>query len=134
MQNILRSFFIILILTTILFAGTIFEQYSVTPETNKVTITWRTTSEVNVASFIIRRSLDNNDYQEIGRISASGEASEYNYVDDNVYFKTTQTYFYKIRAVNSAGDQLEETDQALMANPNISGIFRTWGAIKSMFR
>ena len=134
MQKILHPITIIILLSALVFAGTIFEQYSATPDNNRVTINWRTSSEIDVVSFVIKRSLGSDQYMEIDRISAKGEASEYTYVDDNVYFKTTQTYFYKISAINSAGEELEETEQPLIANPNISGIFRTWGAIKSMFR
>ena len=134
MQKIFLSLITVFILTTILFAGTIFGPYGHSTDNNQVTITWTTISEADVARFVIVRSLDNNVFKEAGTVQAKGEASDYTFIDDNVYFKTTQTFFYRIRALKNNGEVLEETGQSILANPQISGIIRTWGAIKDMFR
>jgi hypothetical protein len=120
-------------LVSLLFASTIFEEYSATPETNKVTIRWRTSTETDVVKFAILRSMDDQNFAEVNSISAKGQGQEYTFVDENVIFKSTQTFFYKIRALRSDETMIEET-QSLIVNPNISGIYRTWGAIKAMFR
>jgi len=120
-------------LVSTLFAGTVFEQYSATPTTNQVTIEWRTSSEAQVVKFLILRSPDASSYKEIGEVSAKGNGSDYTYTDDNVIFKSSQTFFYKIQALDKNGNIVEESE-AFHANPNISGIYRTWGAIKAMFR
>jgi hypothetical protein len=133
MRRITPTIFILSLLVSILFASTIFEEYSATPETNKVTIRWRTGSEADVVKFTILRSMDDQSFNEVSAVSAKGQSQEYTFIDDNVIFKSSQTFFYKIRAIRSDNSTIEET-QSLIVNPNISGIYRTWGAIKAMFR
>jgi hypothetical protein len=118
------------------YAGTallIFSECSATPTNNRVTITWVTKSEAGVSRFLIMRSMDDKTFSEIGSVPARGTAGNYSFTDANVVFKETQTFFYKIRAVRRDNSQVEESG-SLLVNPNISGIFRTWGAIKAMFR
>jgi hypothetical protein len=133
MRRITPTIFILSLLVSLLFASTIFEEYSATPETNKVTIRWRTSSETDVVKFTILRSMDDQSFNEVNTISAKGQGQDYTFIDENVIFKSSQTFFYKIRAVRSDNSTIEET-QSLIVNPNISGIYRTWGAIKAMFR
>ena len=133
MRRLILSIFVILLLISTLLAGTIFEEYSATPETNKVTIKWRTTSEAEVVKYTIMRSMDDQSFAEVTAISAKGQGNDYTFIDENVIFKSSQTFFYKIRAIRSDNSVIEET-QSLIVNPNISGIYRTWGAIKAMFR
>ena len=124
---------ITLLIVSLAFAGTVFVEYSATPYDNKVTIAWRTGSETGVDQFQIQRSTNDNVFIEIGSVNKQGDGSQYEYIDDNVIFKGNQTFFYKIRAIKSNGSLVEES-QSLIVNPNISGIYRTWGAIKAMFR
>lgn len=133
MRRLTPTILILSMLVSLLFASTIFEEYSATPETNKVTIRWRTSSEADVVKFTILRSMDDQSFSEVNTISAKGQGQDYTFVDENVIFKSSQTFFYKIRAVRSDNSTIEET-QSLIVNPNISGIYRTWGAIKAMFR
>lgn len=131
-QNYLKIL-VIFSLITLAYAGSIFSEYSAEPSTNKVTIKWETFAETNVNRFIILRSPDDKLFNEIGSSAAKGSGNEYTFVDENVIFKGSQTFFYKIRALSKNNLTIEETE-SLMVNPNISGIFRTWGAIKAMFR
>jgi len=111
----------------------IFSECSATPANNKVTISWVTKTESGVSKFIILRSLDDKVFSEVGNTLARGTAGNYSFTDANVIFKDTQTFFYKIRAVRSNNTIIEDSE-SLLVNPNISGIFRTWGAIKAIFR
>ena len=121
------------ILVTAVYANIVFLEYTATPTTNKVTLTWLTMSEPKVSKFMIYRSSDDKTFNEIGSVSAKGAGVQYKYVDENVIFKGSETFFYKVSAVDSRDFIIEETE-SLIVNPNISGIFRTWGAIKAMFR
>jgi len=123
---------ILIIFPLELFAVNIFSECSATPETNRVTLVWITKSETNIRYFSIVRSNDDNNYLELKRMIPKGPGYRYEFVDENVMFKSVSVVFYKIRAYDSSGNLLEET--SLMVHPNISGIFRTWGAIKAMFR
>ena len=123
----------IAILVTAVYADIVFLEYSATPSTNKVTLTWLTKSEQKVSKFMIYRSSDDKTFNEIGAVVAKGAGIQYKFVDENVIFKGSETFFYKVSAVDGKDIMVEETE-SLIVNPNISGIFRTWGAIKAMFR
>lgn len=123
----------ILLLIAWAYADSVFMEYSATPDKNKVTLNWETKAEASVTRFIILRSADDKSFIEVGETGVKGPGTIYQFIDDNVYFKSTQTFFYKIRAISSDGHTVEETE-SLIVNPNISGIYRTWGAIKAMFR
>ena len=127
------SILFITILVSAVYANIVFLEYTATPATNKVTLTWVTKSEPKVSRFLVYRSSDDKTFNEIGSISAKGVGVQYKFVDENVIFKGSETFFYKVSAVDSRDSMIEETE-SLIVNPNISGIFRTWGAIKAMFR
>jgi hypothetical protein len=121
-------------LCTLAYAGyIIFSECSATPANNKVNLTWVTKNESGVSKFLIMRSMDDKVFDEVGFTLAKGAGGNYSFTDANVIFKDTQTFFYKIRAVRSNNSVVEDSE-SLMVNPNISGIFRTWGAIKAIFR
>jgi hypothetical protein len=134
MRNTAFLVFPILLLIVSVYAGTVFMVYTAEPGTNNVKITWTTNSEDNITKFAVMRSVDDNNYNEIGDVPAKGSGSTYTFIDDNVIFKSSQTFFYKIEARDSKSATVDITPQSLIVNPNISGIYRTWGAIKAMFR
>ena len=112
----------------------VFNEYNAKPDANKVTISWITKDESSIKYFIINRSTDNKaSFNEIAQITKQGPGFEYQYVDENVFFKNNGIIYYRIDAVNTNGTVVETTG-VFSARPNISGIFRTWGAIKAMFR
>jgi hypothetical protein len=129
-----RAFILTLLLLIPLeiLAENIFSECSAVPETDRVTLNWVTKSETNIRYFSIVRSSNDINYVEIKKLAPKGPGNRYEYVDENVMFKGVSVVFYKIRALDSSGNMLEET--SLRAHPNISGIYRTWGAIKAMFR
>jgi len=120
------------------FASTvIFKEFNAIPDTsNRVTISWVTKDEAKVKSFRIKRSNDNQStFTELAKINSKGPGYNYLYVDNNVFFKTGGVVHYKIEAIDKNGNSIEVTPLGgLMVHPNITGIFKTWGAIKKIFR
>ncbi len=135
MDIMIRIFKILLILILIspLFAGFVFTEYSAEPETNRVRVSWLTKAENGVSQFVILRSNDDRNFTEIKRVNIHGSGTRYTFLDENVTFKGASALFYKIKAVDENNNVKEESDK-MIVHPNISGIFRTWGAIKAMFR
>jgi hypothetical protein len=133
MKKLLFTLVCLTSLFTLAYASFVFQQYSATPSTNSVLIEWVTKSEAGVDQFLILRSNDDKTFVEIGSVSAEGVGHDYAFSDDNVVFKDSQTFFYKLKAIRTDDTSIEET-QSLPVHPNISGIYRTWGAIKAMFR
>jgi hypothetical protein len=132
MKYTLSLMVVLLLFVSLAFASFIFLEYSANPSNNSVLIEWATKSESGVAQFVILRSFDDKVFREIDRVESEGAGNNYSYTDDDVLYKDSQTLFYKLRAVRSDDSVVEET-QSLIANPNISGIYRTWGAIKELF-
>lgn len=130
-----RFFFLIAVLTLSvpLFAdGYIFTASGAKSETDRVILSWATASEEKVATFIILRGRDKDACTEIHRLNALGPGTQYSYVDREVMFRSVHVMYYKIRAVDANGNIMEEADLSVI--PNVSGMFRTWGTIKAMFR
>ena len=125
---------IIVIFFSLAFAGSIdvFSDARAMPGTNRVTVSWITKVEDGVHKFVILRSSDDVNYIELTKLNAKGPGTQYEYIDANVMFNDISPLFYKIRAIDKSGKTIDET--SLIVHPNISGIFRTWGAIKAMFR
>jgi len=124
---------ILLVFISLAFANFIFLEYSATPSNNSVLVEWETKSEAGVFRFIVLRSIDDQNFIEIGSVNAEKAGYKYSFTDDNVLFKDSQSFFYKLNAVRTDNSLIEET-QSLIVHPNISGIYRTWGAIKELFK
>jgi hypothetical protein len=123
---------LILTLATFITAGAMIENFEASPGANKVTLTWTTNSETSIQSFQILRSSDDVTFTEINDIKAAGPGTQYIATDENVFFKSS-ALFYKITALDASGNIVEQTRSKLVY-PNTTGMFRTWGAIKAMFR
>ena len=131
---VLTLFFIFF---SVVFATTeIFKEFNAQPESNRVNISWITDKESDIQYFVIKRSNDyQNSYIELNRINPMGPGYQYTYTDENVFFKNGSLVYYKIEAVGASGIVKETTpDGAMVVHPNISGLFKTWGAIKNIFR
>jgi hypothetical protein len=133
MRHSASIFLILLLFVSLAFANFIFLEYSANPSNNSVLIEWITKSESGVFKFTVLRSIDDQNFIEIGTVTAEKAGYNYTFTDNNVLFKDSQTFFYKLKAVRSDDSMIEET-QSLIVNPNISGIYRTWGAIKELFK
>jgi hypothetical protein len=126
--------FIFLFVSYVLAESIVFNEYNAQPDANQVTISWITKEETDVRNFLVMRSNDNKTtFNSIAQVNKKGPGYEYRYVDENVFFKDSGIIYYRIDAVNRQGSIVEATE-TMMVRPNISGIFRTWGAIKAMFR
>jgi len=127
------AIFLILIFFTSLYAVSVFTESTAVPQTDRVTITWVTKSESGIKQFAVLRSNDDVNFIELKKVNPQGPGTRYEYVDENVMFKDASVLFYKVRAIGTNGQALDESP-SMIVHPNISGIFRTWGAIKAMFR
>ncbi len=131
----LKYIFIIFIFISFVSAGgdVSFSEYSAQPGANKVYVSWATQNENDVKYFSVQRSNDDRKYTELARVNPQGAGYHYEYEDQNVLFKGNGALFYKITAFSVDGVVLGQTS-VMLVHPNISGIFRTWGAIKAVFR
>lgn len=98
-----------------------------------VTVRWMTEDESGVAIFEIeRRGGTDGDFMSIGRLDPKGP-SLYEFVDHSAFMKTGSIYQYRIKVSFSNG-QAPYYTSPLTVSHTVSGVRRTWGSIKAMFR
>lgn len=67
----------------------------------KIELKWTTTSEYNTKEFIIERSLNGFDFEQIGSVVATGFSNQtlnYNFIDENILQNTT--YYYRLKTID----------------------------------
>ena len=98
-----------------------------------VTLYWITEDESNIARFEIqRRSGFEGDFTTIATVDPKG-SSLYEFVDHSAFRKITTIYQYRIKVVFSNGTNPVYAGP-LTVSHTVSGVRRTWGSIKAMFR
>lgn len=98
-----------------------------------VTITWVTDDESSVARFEVeRRSGAEGDFGYIATVNTKG-ASIYEFVDYSSYRSTGTLYQYRLKVVYSDGRTATYAGPVSVIH-TVSGVRRTWGSIKAMFR
>jgi hypothetical protein len=134
MINKIKIFGLILLFSTILLAGSVIISIKATLENEAVKIEWTVGEEVNLNKYVIERKSDSGNWVDIAQITPKGDYSTYSYVDHTLLKNDNSfsTYYYCIRIVENDG-KFTRT-KIITATPKISGLKRTWGSIKAMFR
>ncbi len=98
-----------------------------------VTIRWVSDDENAVALFEIeRRGGTDGEFAPIGHLDPKGP-SVYEFVDNSAFMKAGSLYQYRIRISFSDGRAPYYTNPLTISH-TVSGVRRTWGSIKAMFR
>ncbi len=102
------------------------------PDGRNAVIEWKSGSERGVVEFRVQRSFDGHSFYTICRVEPAGDNHTYRYIDNDLFKERLQTFYYRIEVVLSGGrTQLSRTVDVTLS---FSGIHRTWGSIKAMFR
>ena len=98
-----------------------------------ITVRWITEDESNVTRFEVERRTDNDAaYTSIATLDPKGP-SLYEYIDRSVFRKTATIYHYRIK-ISFANGAAPVYTIDLPVSHTVSGVRRTWGSIKAMFR
>jgi hypothetical protein len=129
-----KLFQVLLILSIIgtSLAGAFMEYFHARSEGENVKLEWKTSEESNLKNFVIERKTQQSSYVDISSILPKGNNSFYSYVDASVYKSSDYVFTYRLRIVDA--DQKISYSSEVSVSPNISGVKRTWGSIKAMFR
>ena len=103
---------------------------------NNVTIRWVTENETNVIGFEVLRSTSYaGGFVTIAYVDPKG-SSVYEFVDNSAFMRTTTIYYYRIKVKYSNGESYFPAlnEAPITVYHNVSGVRRTWGSIKAMFR
>ena len=127
--TLLFSFF--LLISTAL-AGALLDYFHAQTEGDNVKLEWKTTTETNLANFIVERKTPDTQYIELATIDPKGNNSVYSYTDQAAYKMTNPVFVYRLKILDRDGSYAYSSEVSV--SPNISGVKRTWGSIKAMFR
>ena len=97
-----------------------------------VTVHWSTIDETNVDHFeVLRSSGSTENFVSVGIVQKGH--SPYDFVDYSALMRTTTVYQYEVVAHSTSGNILQ-TSPIVSVTHTVSGVRRTWGSIKSLFR
>ena len=121
---------VFLLLVTTVFAGAYLDYFHVRNDGDDAVIEWKTSQETNLKDFVIQRRGPNTQFADIATVAPQPNNPFYSYTDKSVYKANDYIFIYRLKIVDN--DQtVTYTNQA---NLSISGVKRTWGSIKAMFR
>jgi hypothetical protein len=136
------SYLILLtILATVFAVGSVFRNKPrAESDGREITVTWDVYNDANVLRYEVERVgmvggqggwTTEGNFTFVGNVDAGGLAS-YRFVDNTVFMKVTSAYSYRIKAVYPA--DMEYSLASDVVNHLVSGVRRTWGSIKALFR
>jgi hypothetical protein len=125
-------YIIILLAVTVIYAGAFLEYFQGRSEGEDIKLEWKTGEEVNLQDFKIERKTPQNSFVEIGTVQPKGSNSYYSYLDQSAYKMSGLIFIYRLKIVDTNG-QASYSGEVTVSH-NVSGVKRTWGSIKAMFR
>jgi hypothetical protein len=115
------------------YAGAFLDYFHGRSEGEDIRLEWKTGEEVDIKHFSIERKTPNNSYAEIANLNPQGSNSYYSYLDKSAYKMATDLVFiYRLKIVDNSGQSSYSNE--VTVSHNVSGVKRTWGSIKAMFR
>lgn len=105
-----------------------------------ISLEWKSTAESNLMQYEIERAGDDNQFRYVATVQARGSNTVYTYRDDEAFGKgdgndgsVARNYFtYRLKMVTP--ERSASYSNTIGVTHNVSGIKRTWGMIKEMFR
>jgi len=73
---------------------------------NSVLLTWKTENEINTSHFIVERSIDGSNFNNIGRVAANGNSNimlDYALTDNDAVNQQSLVLYYRLRMVDIDG-------------------------------
>jgi len=125
--------FILFFVVTAIYAGAFLEYFHGRSEGEDIRLEWKTGEESNLQNFAIERKTPQSSFAEIITIQPKGSNSFYSYLDKSAYKPTSSMIFvYRLKIVDN-NNQVSHSAEITVSH-NVSGVKRTWGSIKAMFR
>jgi len=132
-NKIVKISLILLCLFIPLIAGVELYDLSAAASDGNIVIKWKTLSETNLKNFTIERKTLSGNWIDIGTVQSKADRS-YQYVDETAYKSFSgNLYIYRIRITDNDGST-SYSGETRVVNYGTSGIKKTWGSIKALFR
>jgi len=132
MKMKLSYILLISLITTAVLAGTFLEYFQGRSEGEDIRLEWKTREEVNLQHFKVERKTPQSSFVEITTIEPKGNNSYYNYLDQSAYKTDNMLFIYRLKIIDTNG-QASYSNEVSVSH-SVSGVKRTWGSIKAMFR
>ncbi len=102
---------------------------------NEIVLRWITENENNVSKFIIERRINQNEnFISIGELNAYHTPSQYEFIDYSALFKSSAEILYQYRIKIIFTNSSSQYSEIISVSHSVSGVKKTWGSIKAMFR
>lgn len=98
----------------------------------QVLLEWTVSPGANPLGFQVLRSFDGRVFQTVAQVPVSPGAAKYTYLDGTQFKSEPRIIYYRIRADLPGGASAYSSTAEVALS--FSGIQRTWGSIKAMFR
>jgi hypothetical protein len=132
MKYLTVKIFLILIFVSVAFAGAYLDYFQAKSEGDNVQVEWKTGDETNVNHYSVQRKTPQTSYVEIATVQPKGSNSIYSFIDQSIYKTNDIIFIYQLKIIDN--NMQTSFSSEVSVSPNISGIKRTWGSIKAMFR
>jgi hypothetical protein len=132
MKMKLSYFLVVSFVATTVLAGTFLEYFQGRSDGEDIRIEWKTQDEVNLQHFKIERKTPQSSFVDITTIQPKGSNSYYTYLDQSAYKSDNLLFIYRLKIVDANG-QVSYSNEVSVSH-SVSGVKRTWGSIKAMFR
>ena len=132
MKKLLIRAFTIFFLFAVVYAGAFLDYFQGRSEGEDVRLEWKTSEEVNLRHFLVERKTPQSVFGEIATIQPKGSNSYYTYLDQSAYKSNDLVFIYRLKIVDNDGQTSHSAE--VTVSHNVSGVKRTWGSIKAMFR
>lgn len=129
-----KQLFIFLTILSVssLLGGVFLDFINAKNEGDNVRVEWKTSDEKNVKEFLVERKTYQGEFNVLESVKPLGPNSYYSFLDQNAYKVSDVIFIYRIKIVDN--DNSVSYTKEVSVSHNISGVRRTWGSIKAMFR
>lgn len=127
-----KYYCIFLLFISVVYAGAYIDYFHARSEGEDVRLEWKTGEELNLQKFVIERKTPQSSFAEIATLDPKGSNSFYSYLDKNAYKSSDLLFNYRLKIVDN--NNVISFSSEVSVSHNVSGVKRTWGSIKAMFR
>lgn len=129
-----KQLFIFLAILSVssLLGGVFLDFINAKNEGDNVRVEWKTSNEKDVKEFLVERKTYQGEFNVLESVKPLGPNSYYSFLDQNAYKVSDVIFIYRIKIVDN--DNSVSYTKEVSVSHNISGVRRTWGSIKAMFR
>lgn len=105
---------------------------------NRIKIEWKTNDIAGVQKYEIERSSKHHNFTKLSEVAAKANLNSYTYYDESALkqkaeeLQASTLYSYRIKVVYK--DNSSSYSNVINVTHSTSGVKRTWGMIKEMFR